>query len=395
MKKLDDTALQDTADHYDEDYGVQTSLWSDKHAGVEAAGVPLTEIVDLAAKFVEVPSVSGNSEKAVEVLQIAKEQLIDHKFSPFVSDGLPSLLYGNQNTDKFKIILNAHLDVVPGELHQYNPHVKDGKLYGRGAYDMKGAAAVMIKLYDEIADQLDYPLGLQLVTDEELAGGRCTYTQLEKGVRTELAIIGECGSNFDIINETKGLVHATLIASGAKAHGAYVWRGQNAILKMYEALNIIHQHFPTPHEETSETTINVSKIHTSNETWNLVPDDCTATLDIRYNRKDKETILERVRSLLPEGVILKVEKTRNSHYTDSNHAYINTLREVGREVTGEPFKVRNTFGGSDTSFFSEFGCEAVEFGPIGGGQHDGGEWVSIQGLADYYQILKKFLLSVK
>jgi succinyl-diaminopimelate desuccinylase len=396
MKKLDDTNTVDTTTNYDEDTSVQSPLWHAKDNTTQnTTEAPIKEIVALTEKFIEIPSVTGDIEKSVQILQVVKEQLIDYKFTPYVANSFPSLLYSNQNTDKFKIILNAHLDVVPGEASQYVPRVRDGKLYGRGAYDMKGATAVMITLFNEIADQLDYPLGLQLVTDEELAGGSCTLSQLEHGVRTELAIIGECGSNLDIIHETKGLVHANLIATGSSAHGAYLWRGQNAILKMYEAINTLQQHFPTPTGETSETTINVSKIATANETWNRVPDDCIATLDIRFNKKDSETIIEKVKSLLPEGITLEIEQTRNAHFTDPNKEHLQTLRAVGKDFIGKEFNIRNTYGGSDTTFFSNFGCDAVEFGPVGHGQHDAEEWVSVQGLANYYQILKKFLLSVK
>ncbi len=395
MKKVEDT-VTDTLSASEDDYTSHTP-WDTKYADVTAdkSKAPLESIVALTEKFIQIPSVSGNTDKAIEILQLAKDQLLDHTFTPYSSHLFPSLLYSNQNTNKFKIILNAHLDVVPGEPSQYVSQIKDGKLYGRGAYDMKGAAAVMIHLFDEIADQVDYALGLQLITDEELAEGYCTKDQLDRGVRTELAIIGECGSNLDIIHETKGLIHAKLLTTGHAAHGAYLWRGSNAILKMYEAISILQHTFPIPEKETNETTVNVSKIATTNETWNQVPDNCTATLDIRFNKKDGAKILDKIQSLLPDGVTLHVDKTRDAHFTDPNNAYIQTLRSVGNDYFGQKFNVRNTYGGSDTVFFSEVGCDAIEFGPVGGGQHDSKEWVDIQGLADYYQILKKFLLSVK
>jgi succinyl-diaminopimelate desuccinylase len=395
MKKLQDTT-SDTATIAEDDYTAPTP-WDAKQsdAGTETDSVPLEAIVKLTEKFIQIPSVSKDAEKAVEILQLAKEHLPEHTFTPYSSHLFPSLLYSNQNTNKFKVILNAHLDIVPGEPSQYISEIADGKLYGRGAYDMKGAAAVMIYLFDELADQVDYPLGLQLVTDEELAEGYCTKDQLDRGVRTELAIIGECGSNLDIIHETKGLIHAKLHTTGHSAHGAYLWRGSNAILKMYEAINILQEHYPLPEKETKETTINVSRIATTNETWNLVPDNCTASLDIRYNKKDSGVLLDKIKALLPEGVTIEIDKTRNAHFTDPDSANIQLLRKIGKEYLGHDLSVRSTFGGSDTTFFSDVGCDAVEFGPVGGGQHDSKEWVNIQGLADYYQILKKFLLSIK
>lgn len=356
---------------------------------------PLDEIVALTEKFIRIPSVSGDIDKAVEILQLAKNELADHKFTPFVSNSFPSLLYSNQNTNKFKVILNAHLDVVPGEISQYVPEIRDGKLYGRGAFDMKGAAAVMILLFNEMAEQVNYPLGLQLVTEEELPEGDGTDYQLSKGVRTDFAIMGECGSNFRIIHETKGVITAKIKTLGYTAHGAYPWKGKNAILLMYEALAALQKHFPVPNGPSDDITITVSKVSTTNETWNKVPDNCTATLDIRYNKKDHTTVIDKIRAVLPEFVTFEVRQARNHHFTDPKNEYIQLLKKAGEEVLSKEVSVEKTYGGSDTTYFSNVGCDAVEFGPVGHGQHNGEEWVDIKSLADYYQILKKFLLSVQ
>jgi succinyl-diaminopimelate desuccinylase len=291
--------------------------------------------------------------------------------------------------------LNAHLDVVPGDISQFVPRIEDGKLYGRGAYDMKGAAAVMIVLFNELADQVDYPLGLQLVAEEELPDGDGTEYQLSKGIRTDFAIMGECGSNFRVIHETKGIYTIILKTTGLSAHGAYPWKGKNAILRMYEVLDKINKTFPIPEGETDETTVTVARISTTNETWNAVPDNCNAVLDIRYNKKDHATVLDKVKALLPEDVTMEIRQARNHHYTAPDNEHIQLLQKVGKEVLGKDLPVEKTYGGSDTTYFSNVGCDAIEFGPIGHGQHHDDEWVDIQSLGDYYKILKKFLLSVK
>lgn len=357
--------------------------------------VPIDQIVELTEKLIRIPSVSGDIDKAVEILQLVKQELADHKFTPFVSNSFPSLLYSNQNTDTFKIILNAHLDVVHGDISQFVSHVEDGKIYGRGAYDMKGAAAVMILLFNELAEQVDYPLGLQLVTEEELPEGDGTGYQLSKGIRTDFAVMGECGSNFRIIHETKGVITAKIKTLGSTAHGAYPWKGKNAILLMYEALAVLQKHFPVPNGPSDDITITVSKVSTTNETWNKVPDNCTATLDIRYNKKDHTTVLDKIRAVLPEFVTFEVRQARNHHFTDPKNEYIQLLKKAGEDVLSKEISIEKTYGGSDTTYFSDVGCDAIEFGPIGFGQHNSEEWVDIKSLAQYYQILKKFLLSVK
>src|SRR6266403_423816 len=109
----------------------------------------LPNILQLSKKLIAIPSVTGVNETSVEILELTKKQLSPYTATEFVSKKFPSLLYTNQRkkTKKFKIIFNAHLDVISGAKNEYYPREKDGKLYGRGAFDMKAAAAVMILLF--------------------------------------------------------------------------------------------------------------------------------------------------------------------------------------------------------------------------------------------------------
>ena len=136
---------------------------------------------------------------------------------------------------KFKIILNAHLDVVSGREEQYKPYEKDGKLFGRGAIDMKGAAAVEILVFKEVAKRVSYPLALQLVTDEEIGGFCGTKYQIEKGVRADFVIAGE-PTDFGVNNKAKGIIWLKIKTKGKSAHGAYPWRGKNALLITFLSL---------------------------------------------------------------------------------------------------------------------------------------------------------------
>jgi succinyl-diaminopimelate desuccinylase len=84
----------------------------------------------------------------------------------FSSGGKPSaLLYPSAPRPYFRVILNAHLDVVPGTDEQFRPRRDGDRLYGRGAHDMKVAALVLATVFRENARALPYPIALQLVTD--------------------------------------------------------------------------------------------------------------------------------------------------------------------------------------------------------------------------------------
>lgn len=350
------------------------------------------EIVNLAKELIRIPSVSEDITHSVAVLEVVKKQLPESPFTPFVSEGIPSLLYRNTQAEQknFKIIFNAHLDVIPGTKDQYHPYEKDGKLYGRGAFDTKAAAAAMILLFKKYAHSLSYPLGLQLSTDEESNGKYGTGYQVKQGIRGDFVICAECNSNLRITNQSKGRRIIKIAIKGHAAHSAYSWNGKNAILEMYKALAPIIEAYPIPENETNATTVSITKIETTNEAINMIPDHCSAYIDVRFEKKDEETIIPRILSLLPKDATVEVTPLHPAHAVAADHPYILTLQSLVKEIHGKDLPVRLAHGTSDATYYPH----AVEFGPIGHGAHHEDEWVDIQSLEEYYRILERFLLDL-
>lgn len=353
-------------------------------------------IVRLAKKLIAIPSISGDIPQAVAGMELIKKELPEFPFTPFASKQYPSLLYSNKGTDlrKFKIILNGHIDVVPGGKEQFKPRIENNKLYGRGAFDMKAALAVNILLFKELAPKVAFPLALQIVSDEEKSGKYGTGYQIAHGVRGDFVLIGECNSNFQIGNAAKGRKIITITTKGTPAHSGYAWMGENAIIQMYEVLAPIVKSFPVPEKETLETTVNITKIETTNEVTNKIPDHCAAFLDIRFTKKDADTIIPKIQSLLPSEVQLEVEHKHHPTFVDPDNAYIRLLRKITTDVIGQEQPLRTAHGTSDSSYFDAVGCKTIEFGPVGLGAHNDEEWVNIPSLVEYYTILKHFLLEV-
>lgn len=356
-----------------------------------------TDIVSLAKEFIAIPSVTGDVEKAVEALEVAKRQLQGYTFTPFVTNGYPSLLYSNKGKElrEFQIIINAHVDVVPASPEYFKPYVENGRLYGRGAFDMKAALAVNILVFKEMANKVTYPLALQLVADEETHGKFGTGYQVQQGVRGEFVLIGESNSNFRIGNQAKGRYVVKLTMKGESSHSAYSWLGKNAIWDMYAVLDRIIREYPIPKKETYDTTVSITKIETSNEATNRIPGDCSAYLDVRYTKDDVDTVLPKIKSLLPEEVTMEVTRLNTNLFVDPENKYIKLLQKETKAIRGEDLPVRYVHATSDAPFYSAVGCSAVEFGPVGEGAHHDNEWVDIESLEHYYQILKKFLMAVE
>jgi succinyl-diaminopimelate desuccinylase len=353
------------------------------------------QIVSLSKKLITIPSIKGDTENLHLALKIAKQPLENFNRKEFSSNNVPSALFYNTQDipEKFKIILNAHLDVVNAPRKQFNPIERNGKLLGRGAYDMKATTAAMILVFREVAEKVNYSIGLQIVTDEEIGGYNGAKYQIDQGIRAEFAITGE-PTDMHIVNEFKGMLRFRVSFHGKTAHGAYPWRGENAIWKMTHFLAAIEKEFPVPKEQIWKSTVNLATIETTNKTFNMVPNDCSASFDLRFVPEEEATILERVKKLLPPDAEFSITVKEHHHFTHEDNPFIQMLHEKIHHVSGEIPVIRANQGSGDLRYFTEVGGNGVEFGPLGGGHHSDDEWVDIQSLGKYYDILKDFLLSL-
>lgn len=352
-------------------------------------------IVILTKNLLSVESTKDKPNNLKRVLEVVKKELTDFTYKIFLKNNTPSILFYNtpKLSKRFKIILNGHLDVVAGKPNQFEPHVKGDRLYGRGAIDMKGPAVVLIQIFKDVAENVEYPLGLQLVTDEEIGGFNGTRYQIEKGVNADFAIAGE-PTDFKINNKAKGIIWLDITTKGKTAHGAYPWKGDNAVLKMNKFINTLYKTFPIPKNEVWKTTVNVSKIQTPNTTYNKVPDECGISLDIRFVPEDKDKIIKKLNSILPKDFKLKINLNESCQFTEENNDYIERLQKSILKVKGKRSLMLSTHGGADIRHYNKVGCDGITFGPIGKGLHSENEWVSIKSLEIYYEILKDFLLSL-
>lgn len=355
----------------------------------------INKILSLSKEFISIKSISDNPVELKRVLDRALTELDGFTIEKFEKEECHSaLIYlGKKRPEKFKVILNGHLDVVPGKDFQYIPKIEGDRLYGVGALDMKSNLACMIHVFKEVASQVNFPLGLQIVTDEELGGFNGTKYQVDQGVRSEFVIAGET-TNFDVVHKAKGILWMRITCKGKAAHGAYPWNGVNAISNMSHFLNLLERHIPNPTHNEWKTTVNISRINTSNTSFNKIPDDCEVWLDIRYTPEDQEYIEEKIQSLLPKDFAIHVHVKEPSIFVEPDNPYIQKLRGITQKVTGKESMIYGANGSSDIRHYAKVDGHGVEFGPIGGDIGSDHEWISISGLENYYKILKMYLTSL-
>jgi succinyl-diaminopimelate desuccinylase len=316
----------------------------------------------------------------------------------FESNGKPSALIYPPAAARpaFRVVLNGHLDVVPGEPEQFRPRRDGNLLRARGAQDMKISALVQAQVFRELAARLPYPLALQLVADEEVGGRDGTLHQIEHGVTGEFVILGE-HSRLDIVADSKGLLHATLEADGRSSHGAYPWLGDNALLKLVESVARLMARYPAPTEEVWRTTVNLARMETPNRAFNQVPDRARAWLDIRFPADDAdldgrtvEEVSAYLRTFCAPGVAVAVDHLDPPHRTDHDLPDMRALRAAA-QAQGYPAKFLYKHGSGDGGFYSARGMAAVSFGVGGDGQHGPDEYAEIDTIEPYHRALTAFL----
>lgn len=350
------------------------------------------KILDLAKQLIAMRSTFDNPKALEDALDLALSEVKNFTIERFENQSVRSaLIYrSKKRPGKFKIILHGHLDVIPGKHENYTAVVKKNKLFGVGSLDMKASVACLIMVFKEIVDKVNYPLGLQLVTDEEIGGFNGTKHQISKGVKADFMITGE-PTNLKIANRARGVLHLRISCKGKTAHGAYPESGENAIRKMVKFLNTLNKSFPRGISEKGNTSINLSNIETSNNSYNKIPNDCTVSLDIRFPAEEVGTILQKIKSLTPNDFKVEVVVHERPMFVNEDNKYLIKLQKIAEQLIKKKVALYGANGSSDARHFKGIG---IEFGPKGGGIGSDKEYIEIPSLGMYRKILNNFLLSL-
>lgn len=291
------------------------------------------------------------------------------------------------------LILNGHLDVVSGKEEQFTPYEKQGKLYGRGSADMKSGAAAMTSTLLELKDEkLPCRVQLQLVTDEETGGLNCSQYLVVNGFRGDFVICGE-PTQLGIGVQAKGILQLDINFPGKSAHGSRPWQGDNAIIKAYKAFEkILNLPFAKEKSELYKSpSINLSRIE-GGDVYNKVPDHCKMSLDIRFlPEQDADEIIRQIESVVESEV--KVHSYGDPVKTKVNDTSVEKLMESIDNITNNKPEIFGQHGSADTRFYSKYDIPAVEFGPTGANWHGDDEYVLIDSVYLYKDILKNFIIN--
>jgi succinyl-diaminopimelate desuccinylase len=312
-----------------------------------------------------------------------------------VHNGLPVIAATVGAASGPTVVLHGHLDVVPGLPEQFEPRVEGDRLYGRGAYDMKGGLAAMMCAARDLASQSAVRVHFVCVSDEESdeAEARGSDYLVEKGYTGDFAITGE-PTDLHIGIQAKGVLALRIEVSGKAAHGSTPWLGDNAVMKAVDVFRRIEA-MPFTRESSEmfdRPSVSLGRIM-GGDAMNKVPDRCTIDVDIRFlPGQSAAQVLQEIRELPDTEVAVMLH--RDPAVVERDNPYVALLAEsIADGMPAERISIGRD-GASDIVSFLEAGTPGVEFGPIGGGHHGPDEWVSISSLERYQRALVEFVTAI-
>lgn len=348
------------------------------------------ELVRLTCDLIRIESVASRPEDLVAAIDYVADYLAPIP-GIFVERSLvgekPALVATLHNTRVPDLMFNGHVDVVVGQPTQFLPEVRDGRIYGRGAQDMKGSIAVMLRLLRDLATRDPRPnVGFQFVSDEEIGGGVGTKRLLDEGWGCTFMICLE-PTDLDILYEHKGGMWVDLRIPGKSAHGSRPWAGFNPVYPMVAGLAALERRFPNPDAELWRTTITPTVIQVGAGSNNQIPGEARITFDCRFTAEESPESIEAIlRECFPSAEVLETRPGMRLR-TDPNHPAVQHLAGVIASHRGQPVRFYQEHFATDARYYSQIGIPAICLGPVGAGLHADVEWVDVASLSTLYQIL--------
>ena len=283
------------------------------------------------------------------------------------------------------IAFAGHTDVVPpGDMGRwrfdpFSGEVAEGRVFGRGASDMKGAIAAFAAAALEYVRRHGVPKGaisFLITGDEEGPSINGTVKLLdwarERGERFDHCIVGE-PTNVDALGDMmkigrRGSLNGHVFARGKQGHVAYPERAHNPLPALARVAAALSRHeFDAGTEHFAPTNLEVTSIDVGNPTTNVIPAAGRASFNIRFNDLwTPESLAERVREVAlaaADGTVIDVQFSpcNARAFLTKPGPFTDLVARAIRDVTGRAPRLSTSGGTSDARFITR-DCPVVEFG---------------------------------
>lgn len=325
------------------------------------------------------------------------------------------------------VLLDAHQDTVPVDgmtIEPFTPVVREGRLYGRGACDVKGGLAAMLAAFARLVAERPARAAnvvLSCTCDEEfLASGakalaRSWSAQASAGVRSlttsptagslissppSVVVVAE-PTELNIVVAHRGAVRWKLRTRGRSCHSSRPQEGVNAIYRMAQVLTCLERyadelpHMFKPHPLCGSPTLSVGRI-SGGISVNTVPDECTLEIDRRcIPGEDPQAIIPHLTTYLRERLDVDFEMLPpwldGATLSDANNGvWADRLMKHIAAVAGSREK-QGAWYGTNGSRFAAGGVPAIVFGPGSIRQaHTADEWIDVEDLRQAAEVYYRF-----
>ena len=306
----------------------------------------------------------------------------------------------------------GHTDVVPaGDENAWNtkpfePTIKDGYLYGRGAADMKGGLASMVTATEKFIKENPNHKGriaFLITSDEEGVAVNGTVKVMDylkaNEQKIDYCLLGEpssTSSTGDVIkNGRRGSLNGVLKINGKQGHVAYPHLAKNPIHLVSPALDdLCNQEWDNGNDYFPATSFQISNMHSGDGVTNVIPGDAQVKFNFRYSTEtNKENLQKKVHEILDlHNLDYSIEWSHSGYpFLTPKGELVSACVEAIKKTKGIDTELSTSGGTSDGRFIAQEGTQVVELGPVNATIHQANESVLVQDLDDlseiYYQVL--------
>lgn len=370
----------------------------------------ISPTLELACELIRRPSVTPE-DAGCQALMAERLAAIGFRIEemPF---GEVANLWARRGDDGPLFCFAGHTDVVPtGPIEQwtsapFEPTIRDGRLFGRGACDMKGSLAAMITAVEAfVGDHPDHrgSIAFLITSDEEgpsVDGTRRVVERLEqRGEKIHFALVGEPSARErlgdTIKNGRRGSLNGVLRVQGKQGHVAYPHLAKNPFHACVDTLAALcaevwdqgNDHFPP-------TSFQIANLNMGTGAENVIPGQLEAQFNLRFSTElDPETIQARVRAILDAGdfdYALDWRLSGNPFLTPAGELVAASRASIAA-VTGIQTQLSTSGGTSDGRFIGPTGAQVVELGPVNATIHQLNECVGVAELDELSEIYRGIL----
>jgi succinyl-diaminopimelate desuccinylase len=375
-----------------------------------ATGTGDSATVALAKALLALPSVTPKDGGCQELLarRLLASGFVAERFD---RNGV-SNLWLRRGSERPTFVFAGHTDVVPAgppeawKSAPFEPQVRQGNLYARGAADMKTSLAAFAVAAEEFVARNPAHAGsiaLLLTSDEEGPAVDGTVAVVEalaaRSERLDYCIVGEptCAKRLgDTIKiGRRGSLTGRLLIRGVQGHVAYPHLARNPIHEFAPALETLAQmRWDEGTADFPETTFQISNVHAGTGAGNVIPGHCEVDFNLRFNpASSPESLRQRIESLLYSHELdFDVEWTLGAKpFLCAPGTLLQTLQEAILDVTGVTSTPSTTGGTSDGRFIAGVCPQVVEFGPPNGTIHMIDECVRLDDIDALKEIYRRTL----